>query len=91
MASVAEVKAAIDAAILHVQEGRLAVRCANDQLGEAQFNLTTAVEGSGHEAVQAAHAALAQAAFELQECLIATLLAMDQAEAYATTLAGRMP
>ena len=86
MASVADVKAAIDAAMLHVQEGQLAVRSADEQLGEAQLNLTTAVEGSGHEAVQTAQAALAQSARELQECLTATLLAIDQAETYVATL-----
>jgi hypothetical protein len=86
VASVAEVKAAIDAAMLHVQEGRLAVRSANQQIGEAQLNLATAVDGSGHESVQVAQAALAQAAAELQECLTATLLAIDQAETYVATL-----
>jgi hypothetical protein len=86
VASVAEVKAAIDAAMLHVQEGQLAVRSANEQLGEAQLSLATAVEGSRHESVRAAQAALAQAASELQECLTATLLAMDQAETYLATL-----
>jgi uncharacterized protein YukE len=86
VASVAEVKAAIDAAMLHVQEGQLAVRCANDELGEAQLSLATAVEGSGHESVQAAQAALAQAATELDECLTATLHAIEQAETYVATL-----
>ena len=86
MASVAELKAAIDAAMLHVQEGQLAVHSANEQLGEARLNLATAVEGSGHEAVQTAQAALAQAASELQECLTATLLAIDRAETYVATL-----
>ncbi|MEV4416376.1 hypothetical protein [Catellatospora sp. NPDC049609] len=86
MASVAEVKAAIDAAMLHVQEGQDAVRSANDRLGEAQLSLATAVEGSGHEAVTAAQAALAQAASELEECLTATLHAVEQAENYVATL-----
>ncbi|MBV1848829.1 hypothetical protein QEZ54_01615 [Catellatospora sp. KI3] len=86
MASVAEVKAAIDAAMLHVQEGQDAVRSANDRLGEAQLSLATAVEGSGHEAVTAAQAALAQAATELEECLTATLRAVEQAESYVATL-----
>jgi len=86
VASVAEVKAAIDAAMLHVQEGQLAVRSANEQLGEAQLNLATAIDGSGHQSVQAAQAALAQAASELQECLTATLVAIDQAETYIATL-----
>jgi len=86
VASVGEVKAAIDTAMLHVQEGQLAVRSANEQLGEAQQNFATAVEGSGHEAVHTAQAALAQAVSELQECLTATLLAIDQAETYIATL-----
>ncbi len=86
MASVAEVKAAIDAAMLHVQEGQDAVRSANDRLGEAQLSLATAVEGSGHEAVTSAQAALAQAAAELEECLTATLHAVEQAETYVATL-----
>lgn len=48
VASVAEVKAAIDAAMQHVQEGQEAVRAANEKLGEAQLSLAAAVEGSGH-------------------------------------------
>jgi uncharacterized protein YukE len=86
VASVAEVKAAIDAAMLHVQESQDAVRSANDCLGEAQRSLATAVEGSGHESVTAAQAALAQAATELEECLTATLQAVQEAESYMATL-----
>jgi uncharacterized protein YukE len=86
VASVAEVKAAIDAAMLHVQEGQEAVRSACDKLGEAQLSLAAAVEGSGHEAVGAAQAALTRAAGELEECLSATLNAVDQAHSYMATL-----
>ena len=86
MASVAEVKAAIDAAMLHVQEGQDAVRSANEKLGEAQLSLAIAVEGSGHDSVTAAQAALAQAANELDECLTATLTAVDQAQTYVAGL-----
>lgn len=86
VASVAEVKAAIDAAMLHVQEGQQAVRAASDKLGEAQLSLAVAVDGSGHEAVGAAQAALTQAASELEECLGATLNAVDQAQSYTATL-----
>ena len=86
MASVAEVKAAIDAAMLHVQESQDAVRSANEKLGEAQINLAIAVEGSGHDSVSAAQAALAQAASELDECLTATLTAVDQAQTYVAGL-----
>jgi len=86
VASVAEVKAAIDAAMLHVQEGQDAVRSANEKLGEAQLSLAIAVEGSGHDSVGAAQAALAQAACELAECLTATLTAVDQAQTYVAGL-----
>ncbi|MEV6963533.1 hypothetical protein AB0M47_00330 [Hamadaea sp. NPDC051192] len=86
MASVAEVKAAIDAAMLHVQESQDAVRAANDRLGEAQLSLAVAVEGSGHDNVSAAQAALAQATNELEECLTATLTAVDQAQTYVAGL-----
>lgn len=86
MTSVAEVKAAIDAAMLHVQEGQEAVRSASDRLGEAQLSLAAAVEGSGHESVTAAQAALTQAANELEECLTATLAAVDQAQSYVAAL-----
>ena len=55
MGSVAEVKAAIDAAMAHVQDGQEAVRAAGDRLGEAQLSLAAAVEGSAHESVTAAH------------------------------------
>ena len=86
MASVAEVKAAIDAAMAHVQEGQEAVRAANDRLGEAQVSLAAAVEGSAHESVTGAQAALSEAAAELDDCLNATLGAMEQAQTYAAAL-----
>lgn len=86
MTSVAEVKAAIDAAMLHVQEGQEAVRSASDKLGEARHTLAAAVQGSGHEAVTCAQAALSQAASELDECLSATRNAVDQAQSYMATL-----
>jgi uncharacterized protein YukE len=86
VASVAEVKVAIDAVLLHVQESQDAVRAANEKLGEAQLSLALAVEGSGHDSVSAAQAALAQAAGELDECLTATLTAVDQAQTYVAGL-----
>jgi uncharacterized protein YukE len=72
VASVAEVKAAIDAAMQHVLEGQQAVHAA--------------VEGSGHESVTTAQAALAQASTELEDCINATLNALEQAQTYAATL-----
>ncbi|GIF71209.1 hypothetical protein [Asanoa siamensis] len=86
MASVAEVKAAIDVAMAHVQEGQEAVRAANDKLDEARASLAAAVDGSAHESVVAARSALAQAAAELDECMSATLGAMEQAQTYAAAL-----
>jgi uncharacterized protein YukE len=86
VASVAELKAAISAAIQQVGDAQTAVRGANEKLTEAQHSLAAALEGSGHEAVSAAQAALTQAADELEECLTATLTAVDQAQSYAATL-----
>ncbi len=86
MASVAEVKAAIETALAHVQDGQEAVRAASDRLDDAQQSLSAAVDGSGHEAVSAAQAALIQASAELEECLMATLSAVEQARSYAASL-----
>ncbi len=86
MASVAELKAAIDAAIQQITEGQAALRTASEQLAEAQQSLAAALEGSGHEAVGAAHAALSQAATDLEDCLTATLAAVEQAQTYVATL-----
>lgn len=86
MASVAEVKAAIEAAVQQINEGQGAVHAAHERLGEAQQSLAAAVEGSGHEAVALAQAALTQATTELEECLAATQSAVEQAQSYAATL-----
>lgn len=86
MASVAEVKAAIDAAMQQVSDGQMAVRLASEKLAEAQQSLAAAVEGSGHDSVNAAQAALSQAGQELEECLTATLAAVEQAQTYVATL-----
>lgn len=86
MTSVAEVKAAIESALAHVHDGQEAVRAAGDRLDDAQASLAAAVEGSGHDAVASAQAALAQASAELEECLLATLAAVEQARAYSATL-----
>jgi len=84
--SVAEVKAAIAAAMAHVQEGQDAVRAANDKLSEARLSLAAAVDGSAHESVTAAQSALVQATTELDDCLRATVGAMEQARTYAAAL-----
>jgi uncharacterized protein YukE len=86
VASVAEVKAAIDSAIVHVQDSESAVRAASSQLEEAQQRLSAALDGSAHDSVGAAQAALFQATGELEDCLTATAQAIEQAQAYAATL-----
>lgn len=86
MASVAEVRAAIDTAILHVTDGQAAVRAASVSLEEAQQRLAAAVDGSVHDAVSVAQAALTQAGVELDDCLTATVQAVEHAQAYAATL-----
>lgn len=86
MASVAELRAAIDAATQQVTEGQAAVRLASERLAEAQQSLAAALDGSGHDAVASAQSALAQAALELEECLTATVAAVEQAELYSASL-----
>ena len=86
MASVAELKSAIDAALQQINDGQAAVQAASEKLAEAQQTLAGALEGSGHETVTAAQASLSQAAQELEECLAATLSAVEQAQLYVATL-----
>ncbi|MEU6208199.1 hypothetical protein ABZ814_32020, partial [Micromonospora musae] len=61
MASVAELKAAIDVALQQIGDGQSAVQAAGEKLTEAQQTLAGALEGSGHETVEAAQASLTQA------------------------------
>jgi uncharacterized protein YukE len=86
VASVAELKAAIDVALQQIGDGQTAVQAAVEKLSEAQQTLAGALEGSGHETVEAAQASLTQASQELEECLGATLVAVEQAQLYVATL-----
>ncbi len=86
MASVAELRAAVDAALQQVTEGQAAIQAAREKLGEAQQSLAAALDGSANDAVGAAHASLSQADQQLEECLGATLLAVEQAQTYTATL-----
>lgn len=86
MASVAELKAAIDVALQQIGDGQTAVQAAGEKLAEAQQTLAGALEGSGHETVEAAQASLTQAAQELEDCLAATLTAVEQAQLYVAAL-----
>jgi ethanolamine utilization microcompartment shell protein EutL len=74
VASVAEVKAAIDAAVQQVNESQAALYAAKEKLAEAQQSLVAALDGSASEAVGAAHGAGA------------TALAVEQAQSYASGL-----
>nr|WP_296077344.1 hypothetical protein [uncultured Actinoplanes sp.] len=86
MASVAEVKAAVDAALQQVTEGQAAINAAREKLGEAQQSLAAAFDGSANDSVGAAHASLTQADQALEDCLGATLLAVEQAQTYTAML-----
>jgi ribosome-binding protein aMBF1 (putative translation factor) len=86
VASVAEVKAAVDAALQQVSEGQAAIQAAREKLGEAQQSLAAALDGSGSDTVGAAHASLSQADQALEECLGATALAVEQAQTYTAML-----
>lgn len=86
MASVAEVRAAVDAALQQVTEGQAAIQAAREKLGEAQQSLAAALDGSANESVTAAHASLSHADQQLEECLGATMMAIEQAQTYTATL-----
>jgi predicted nucleic acid-binding Zn-ribbon protein len=86
VASVAEVKAAVDAALQQVSEGQAAIQAAREKLGEAQQSLAAALDGSGSDAVGSAHSSLSQADQQLEECLGATALAVEQAQNYTAML-----
>ena len=86
MASVAEVKAAVDAALQQVSEGQAAIQAAREKLGEAQQSLAAALDGSGHDAVTSAYASLSQADQQLEECFSATQLAIEAAQNYTAML-----
>lgn len=86
MASVAEVRAAVDAALQQVTEGQAAIQSAREKLGEAQQSLAAALDGSFHDSAGAAHSSLSLADQQLEECLSATLLAVEQAQTYTATL-----
>ena len=86
MASVAEVRAAVDAALQQVTEGQAAIQAAREKLGEAQQSLAAALDGSANDAVGAAHASLSQADQQLEECFSATQLAIEAAQNYTAML-----
>ncbi|WP_229074142.1 hypothetical protein [Actinoplanes sp. DH11] len=86
MASVAELRAAVDAALAQVTEGQAAIQAAREKIGEAQQSLAAALDGSASDAVGAAHASLSQADQQLEECFGATQVAVEQAQTYTAQL-----
>jgi hypothetical protein len=86
VASVAEVRAAMDAALQQIAEGQAAIQAARAKLGETQQSLAAALDGSANDAVGAVHASLSQADQQLEECFGATLFAVEQAQTYSAML-----
>jgi uncharacterized protein YukE len=86
VASVAELRAAVDAAVQQVNEGQAAIQAAREKLGEAQQSLAAALEGGAHEAVGTAQASLSQADQQLDECFSATQVAIEAAQNYTAML-----
>jgi len=86
MASVAEVKAAIDGANNTAEEAAGIFRAAIEKLGEAQQLMALATESSGRDEVAAANSALAHAAEQGEEAIRAIQNAKEQSEQYAANL-----
>ncbi|HWS33840.1 MAG TPA: hypothetical protein VN408_14005 [Actinoplanes sp.] len=86
MASVAELRAAVEAALQQVTEGQQAIQAAREKIGEAQQSLAAALDGSASDAVGAAHASLSQAEQQLEDSFTATLAAVEQAHNYTASL-----
>ncbi|WP_029767661.1 hypothetical protein [Haloglycomyces albus] len=84
--SVSELKVAINSALEQVRGGQAAINAASQNIEEAQSRLGAVCNGTGHQSVVNAQAALAQAASELEQSLAATNAATEQAETYATSL-----
>jgi hypothetical protein len=76
----------VDAALQQVTQSQAAIQAARERLGEAQQSLAAALDGSANDGVGGVHAALSQADQQLEECLGATLLAVEQAQTYTATL-----
>ncbi|MBW6435537.1 hypothetical protein KZ829_17495 [Actinoplanes hulinensis] len=86
MASVAELRAAVEAALQQVTEGQQAIQAAKEKLGEAQQSLAAALDGSASDAVGAAHASLSHAEQQLEDGFNATVAAVEQAHTYTASL-----
>ena len=86
MASVAEVKAAIDAAVAKSEEAMAAARAAIEQLAEAQQLMAAAVDGSGHDSTQQAGHAYQHAKQQFEEGIQAIVGGNEAAAQYGAGL-----
>ncbi len=86
MASVGEVKAAIDAAMQTADEAAASVRVGIEKLNEAQQQLGVALEGGHHDAVTTAIQALAHANQQFEEGIQAIMGSKEAAQGYGGAL-----
>lgn len=86
VASVAEVKAAIDAAFFQADEASGMLRGAIDKLNETHSSLAVATEQSGHDSVSGAQRALLQAVTHVEEALQAIEASKEQGQGYSANL-----
>lgn len=86
MASVGEVKAAIDAALMAANEGAQAAHAAIEKVQEAQQMMAVAVDGSGHDSVATAAGELAAAVGKLEEAIQQVASANENATSYSSGL-----
>lgn len=86
MASVSEVRAAIDQALNLADEAAEATRVAINKLDESTSALAAALEGAGHESTAQAHAALAHAKQQLEEGIQAIAGGKELAQNYGAGL-----
>ena len=86
MASVAELRAAVEAALQHVTEGHQPIEPARQRIGEDQHRLAAALDRSANHAVGAALASLSHADEQLEDSMSATLAAGHRAHTYTANL-----
>lgn len=86
MASVGEVKAAIDAANATVNEAQAIMRAAIEKLDEAAQQYNSALDGSGHDSVATAHRSVAHVKSELEEGIQSLNAGTEAAGQYSAAL-----
>lgn len=86
MASVGEVKTAIDAANLKANEAQAMARGAIEKIDEATQQYAVALDGSGHDSVGQAHNAMAHAKQQIEESIQAIAAGIEAAGQYGMGL-----